>query len=221
MEVSTQYLMNAMQNFEKENPEAIKSVCNEESAEALVLQFLEYSKIEFIFKKDGIQEDKKADDLITYSRDMVSRLVLSLTFDRCEKEEDPVGMRGIRRIMIPYFLNRKSVVQDSKVIFAIHILGRINPLSFFKLQGRRLVGRLWSFSLPCVRWAGLVKISTYRLQERATPPLELRNPVHGTVHVIMTYSTVHSPSGKVLVMLNGIGIEKSNSCLPECRTAAA
>ena len=101
---------------------------NEESAEALVLQFLEYSKIEFIFKKDGIQEDKKADDLITYSRDMVSRLVLSLTFDRCEKEEDPVGMRGIRRIMIPYFLNRKPVVQDSKVIFDIYILGRINPL---------------------------------------------------------------------------------------------
>ena len=128
MEVSTQYLMNAMQNFEKENPEAIKSVCNEESAEALVLQFLEYSKIEFIFKKDGIQEDKKADDLITYSRDMVSRLVLSLTFDRCEKEEDPVGMRGIRRIMIPYFLNHKPVVQDSKVIFDIYILGRINPL---------------------------------------------------------------------------------------------
>ena len=121
MEVSTQYLMNAMQNFEKKNPEAIKSVSNEESAEALVLQFLEYSKIEFIFKKDGIQEDKKADDLITYSRDMVSRLVLSLTFDRCEKEEDPVGMRGIRRIMIPYFLNRKPVVQDSKVIFAIYI----------------------------------------------------------------------------------------------------
>ena len=53
-----------------------------------------------------------------------------------------------------------------------------------------------------------------------TQPLELRNLVHGTVHVIM-YSTVHSPSGKVLVMLNGIAIEKSNSLLPECRTAAA
>jgi hypothetical protein len=136
MEVSTQYLMNAMQNFEKENPEAIKSVSNEESAEALVLQFLEYSKIEFIFKKDGIQEDKKADDLITYSRDMVSRLVLSLTFDRCEKEEDPVGMRGIRRIMIPYFLNRKPVVQDSKVIFAIYISSKACSLRRFILSDK-------------------------------------------------------------------------------------
>ena len=65
-------------------------------------------------------EVKKADDLITYARDMVSRLIISLMFDRFEKEEDPVGLRGIRRIMIPYFLNRKNKVQDSKVIITLH-----------------------------------------------------------------------------------------------------
>ena len=116
MEVSTQYLMNAMRNFVKRHPEAINHVMDEGSAEAFVLCFLEESKIAFFYQKNGIEEDKNADDLLTYCRDMASRLVISLIFDRCEKEEDPVGMRAIRRIMIPYFLNRKTKVQDSKVI---------------------------------------------------------------------------------------------------------
>ena len=141
MEVSTQYLINAMTNFEKKHPEALKSVTDGASAEAFVLYFLEESEISFYFKKTEVEEDKKAgshgveedkkgdeprievkkaDDLITYARDMVSRLIISLIFDRFEKEEDPVGLRGIRRIMIPYFLNRKNKVQDSKVIITLH-----------------------------------------------------------------------------------------------------
>ena len=115
MEVSAQYLVNAMHNYEKHNPEAFKKVVDEKSAEQFVLDFLKYSKIVYHFEMDGVKEDEKADDLLTYCRDMASRLVLSLVFDRCEKEEDPVGMRGIRRAMIPYFLNRKQKVQDSKV----------------------------------------------------------------------------------------------------------
>ena len=128
MEESTQYLINAMTNFEKKHPEALKSVTDGASAEAFVLYFLEESEINFYFKKTEVEEDKKgdepgvevkkADDLITYARDMVSRLIISLIFDRFEKEEDPVG--GIRRIMIPDFLNRKIKVQDSKVIITLH-----------------------------------------------------------------------------------------------------
>ena len=130
MEVSTQYLINAMTNFEKKHPEALKSVTDGASAEDFVLYFLEESEINFYFKKTEVEEDKKgdepgvevkkADDLIIYARDMVSRLIISLMFDRFEKEEDPVGLRGIRRIMIPYFLNRKNKVQDSKVINTLH-----------------------------------------------------------------------------------------------------
>lgn len=118
MEVATQYLINAMENFEKREPEALKTVVDEESAEAFVLHFLEESKISFYFSEDQAvkdDQDADADDLITYCRDMVSRLVISLIFDRCEKEEDPVGLRGVRRLMIAYFLNRKNKVQDSKV----------------------------------------------------------------------------------------------------------
>ena len=100
--ISTQYLTNALENYII-YPEAIDQVQN---------KFLQSSKIEFYFHVNR-SEDKKADDLLNYCRDMCSRLVLSLVIDRCEKEEDPLGMRAIRRIMISYFLNRKSKVQDS------------------------------------------------------------------------------------------------------------
>ena len=99
-------------------PDAILSVNSEESAQNFVLNFLEVSKIEFFYTLERAEDDA-ADDLTTYCRDMCSRLVLSLIIDRCEKHEDPLGLRGIRRIMIAYFLNRKCIVQDSKVILVL------------------------------------------------------------------------------------------------------
>ena len=114
MNVATQYLVNALENYLTSNSAALLLVDSERSAEDFVLNFLTFSKIEFFFHV-GRTEDKTADDLKTYARDMCSRLVLSLIIDRTEKQEDPLGLRGIRRIMIPYFLNRKSQVQDSKV----------------------------------------------------------------------------------------------------------
>lgn len=114
MNVATEYLGNALENYLKKYPHSLLTVISEESAEAFILEFLKASKIEFIFH-DNTAEDETADDLATYCRDMCSRLVLSLILDRCEKQEDPLGMRAIRRIMIPYFLNRKCTVQDSKV----------------------------------------------------------------------------------------------------------
>ena len=98
----------------KRFPEALATVVDEDSAVTLVLNFLSESKIEYFYKSSRVEDDH-ADDLTTYTRDMCSRLVLSLIIDRCEKHEDPLGLRGIRRIMVPYFLNRKNTVQDSKV----------------------------------------------------------------------------------------------------------
>ena len=108
-------MINAAENYLKENPEALTLVDSEETATNFVLDLLEASKIEFYFQLNR-NEDKKADDLLTYVRDVCSRLVLSLAIDKCEKAEDPLGLRALRRILIPYFLNRKSKVQDSKVI---------------------------------------------------------------------------------------------------------
>jgi hypothetical protein len=113
-EVSTQYLINALENYLIVNPESLAGVQSQQSAEEFVLEFLKSSKIEFYFQVNR-SEDTSADDWLTYCRDMCSRLVLSLVIDRCEKECDPLGLRAIRRIMISYFLNRKNKVQDSKV----------------------------------------------------------------------------------------------------------
>ena len=115
-EVATQYLSNAFENFLLQNPDSLLLVESQKSAEDFVLSFLKISKIEFYFDSNR-SEDEDGDDLQTYCRDMCSRLVLSLIIDRCEKHEDPIGLRAIRRMMIPYFLNRKNKVQDSKVSF--------------------------------------------------------------------------------------------------------
>ena len=119
MNLGTQYLVNALENYIGLHPTLLRHVDSEATAEHFVLEFLTFSKIEFFFKVDRT-EDKEADDLKTYCRDFCSRFVLSLILDRCEKLEDPLGLRGIRRIMVPYFLNRKSQVQDSKVSCLSH-----------------------------------------------------------------------------------------------------
>ena len=132
-EVSTQYLTNALENFLLLNPESLAEVQCQLSAEMFVLEFLKSSKIEFFFQVSR-SEDKKADDLLTYCRDMCSRLVLSLVIDRCEKEGDPLGLRGIRRIMISYFLNRKNKVQDSKVNHNLYVIRHIHKSIYYTVR---------------------------------------------------------------------------------------
>ena len=53
------------------------------------------------------------DDMFDYCKEMVERYLLSLVFDVCEEESDAVGLRALRRVMIPYFLAQKPK-QDSK-----------------------------------------------------------------------------------------------------------
>ena len=121
MNLGTEYLVNALHNYIAVHPTLLRLVDSEATAEHFVFEFLTFSKIEFFFKVDRT-EDKEADDFKTYCRDFCSRFVLSLILDLCEKQEDPLGLRGIRRIMVPYFLNRKSQVQDSKVSNILHIV---------------------------------------------------------------------------------------------------
>ena len=48
------------------------------------------------------------------SQDMVTRFLLSLTFDLCESEGDAEGLRALRRVMVSYFLAKKPHRLDSK-----------------------------------------------------------------------------------------------------------
>ena len=41
-------------------------------------------------------------------------MILSLVFDVCEEEGDAEGLRALRRVMVPYFLARKTNRLDSK-----------------------------------------------------------------------------------------------------------
>ena len=45
---------------------------------------------------------------------MVTRFLLSLAFDHCEEEGDAEGLRGLRRVMVGYFLAKKPERLDSK-----------------------------------------------------------------------------------------------------------
>ena len=114
--------MNGMENHLEleQNQETLDKINSQETATDFVLNFLKASKIEFYFDVDRT-EDADADDMLTYVRDFCSRLVLSLAIDTCEKAEDPLGLRAIRRIMVLYFLNRKCKVQDSKVSSSISV----------------------------------------------------------------------------------------------------
>ena len=52
-------------------------------------------------------------NLLMTARDQVIRLILTLAFNACEKENDALGLRALRRVFIPLFRN-KSVAATSK-----------------------------------------------------------------------------------------------------------
>lgn len=52
-------------------------------------------------------------DLFKTARDQVIRLILTLAFECCEKENDSLGLRALRRVFIPMFRNQ-SLAATSK-----------------------------------------------------------------------------------------------------------
>ena len=57
---------------------------------------------------------EKWDDAANAGRDLVARTIISDLMDIGESEEDYLLMEGVRKTLIPYFLNRKYKIQDSK-----------------------------------------------------------------------------------------------------------
>ena len=94
-------------------------VNNEDQAEQLVLDFLNKCEIKYYFDPENCEEKDKFDDLLSYCKDLCSRTVLSLVFDKLEEEPDTLGLRAFRISMITYFLNRKQDVQDSKYAYSL------------------------------------------------------------------------------------------------------
>jgi hypothetical protein len=52
--------------------------------------------------------------MMSSCKDNAGRTVISLVLNSVEHEGDGFGLRAIRTVMIPYFLNRKEDIQDSK-----------------------------------------------------------------------------------------------------------
>ena len=118
MNVGTQFLLNGFQTFVEESDVNVSSH-SFEVCEKLVFGFIEHFGIKLFI---DLECDAKEgfDDLMNYARDVCGRTILSLIFDKMEEEADSLGLRGLRIIMISYFLARKEK-QDSK--YAASLLG--------------------------------------------------------------------------------------------------
>ena len=79
----------------------------------LILKFLDVSDIKYFGNPQNFDEKDRFDDVLSSCRDICGRTVLSLVTDKTEHEGDGLGIRVVRRVMIPYFLNKK-IVQSSK-----------------------------------------------------------------------------------------------------------
>ena len=75
-----------------------------------------FAKYGIIFYWDPDFVDPLADhacDLLRHCRDQVIRLLLTLALESCEKENDALGLRALRRVFIPMFRNQ-SIAATSK-----------------------------------------------------------------------------------------------------------
>ena len=113
--VQATYLGNMFDNYVSKNPTLLNQVNSTESAVDFVLDMLSAFNIELYYDPTKPVPEKQAgeDDMFDYCKEMVERYLLSLVFDLCEEESDAVGLRALRRVMIPYFLAQKPK-QDSK-----------------------------------------------------------------------------------------------------------
>ena len=108
------YLANMFRNFVKEDHKAMDGIVNEATAVEFVQSMMDKYDIELYFNPERVVPEDKWDDPSNYARDAVARMILSEMFDAGEEEEDWFLLKGLRLIMVVYFLNRKYKIQDSK-----------------------------------------------------------------------------------------------------------
>lgn len=62
--------------------------------------------------------DRKC-DLLMATRDQVIRLLLDLAFEACEKENDSLGLRALRRVVIPLFRNKSKAATSKYALYTL------------------------------------------------------------------------------------------------------
>ena len=130
-EVGTELLLEAFETYvgQKDFVSASKT---EKLGVELILDFLAKSGIKFYFDPKMTEDPVEFDDMLAACRDNAGRTVLSLVLKAVEHEADGLGLRALRTVMIPYFLNRKDNVQDSK--YAARLLS--NRIAFLQSSPR-------------------------------------------------------------------------------------
>lgn len=110
----TAQLLNMFDSYIKLKPGSLAGITSEKSAVLFIQEMLLHYGALWYWDPDYLdpQADFRCDSFLA-SRDAVIRLVLDLTFQQCERENDAVGLRALRRVMIPVFL-LKSKAQTSK-----------------------------------------------------------------------------------------------------------
>ena len=130
-EVGTELLIEAFNTYAgKKNFSGVSKT--EQFGVQLILNFLDKSGIQFYFDPKKTEDPVEFDDMLAACRDNAGRTVLSLVLKAVEKEADGLGLRALRTVMIPYFLNRKENVQDSK--YAARLLS--NRIAFLQSSPR-------------------------------------------------------------------------------------
>ena len=111
-DVGSELLIESFKTFLAKYDEDIDQT--EDGAVKLILEFLKSSDIKYFYDPENYEEVYVHDDMMSSCKDNCSRTVISLVLDSVEHEGDGLGLRAVRTVLIPYFLNRKEDLQDSK-----------------------------------------------------------------------------------------------------------
>ena len=108
------FLLNMFDNFVKTRQVDLGKVWTRAEVVELILQMLEtYGAIWYWDPEYLDPMAEKACDLFLMARDQTIRLIISLCFKQCESENDALGLRILRRIMITYFRNKSKEANSS------------------------------------------------------------------------------------------------------------
>jgi hypothetical protein len=111
-DVGSELLIEAFKTFVAKYDEDIDKT--EDGGVKLILEYLKRSDIKYYYDPENYNEIGVHDDMMSSCKDNAARTVMSLVLDSVEHEGDGLGLRAVRTVLIPYFLNRKEDHQDSK-----------------------------------------------------------------------------------------------------------
>ena len=111
LDIGSALLISAFETFLNSTPSYPEHTA--EGAKKFILEFLDVMDIKYFYDPSNYNEKDPFDNCLSACRDNAGRTVISLVSDAMEHEGDGLGLRAVRTVMIPYFLNR-SLKQTSK-----------------------------------------------------------------------------------------------------------